>query len=140
MKLYPGGSIRSPEWQAIRKEIGERSGWECEACKAPHGDVICRGAFKGRAVYMLKDGGTFDEETGERLGTFHMDDLRSPRMVTIILTVAHVDGDETNSDRENLRHWCQLHHNRHDAKSRAVNAARTRRSRLAIAEFFEDET
>lgn len=126
MAKYPGGSIRSPEWLAIREHIGARSGWCCEACKAPHGQLVCRGKIAGRAVYMVENGDTFDEDTGERLGCFHLYDLAQPRWVKIVLTVAHVDGDETNSADENLKHWCQLHHNRHDAKSRAANAAITR--------------
>ena len=38
-KLYPGGSLRSPEWLAIRKRILERSGSECEvpSCSAENG-------------------------------------------------------------------------------------------------------
>lgn len=129
MAKYPGGSIRSPEWQAIRRQIGDRSGWKCEDCGAPHAELVCRGKISGRGVYMIESGDTFDENTGERIGRLHLYDLEAPRWVKIILTVAHVDGDETNSDPNNLKHWCQLHHNRHDAKSRAVNAAATRRAK-----------
>lgn len=32
MKLYPGGSIKSPEWQAIRERIRIRASNCCEKC------------------------------------------------------------------------------------------------------------
>lgn len=130
MAKYPGGSIRSPEWLAIRERIGQRSGWKCEACQAPHGELVCRGKVEDRGVYMVESGDTFDEDTGERIGCLHLYDLAAPRWVKIVLTVAHVDGDETNNDDENFKHWCQLHHNRHDAKSRAANAAITRAEKV----------
>jgi hypothetical protein len=42
-------------------------------------------------------------------------------LTKIILTVAHLNHDETDNRPENLAHLCQLHHNRHDAKHRAAN-------------------
>lgn len=129
MKLYPGGSIRSPEWLAIREQVGQRSGWKCEACKAPHGEIVYRGKLDGRDVYMLEHGDTFDADTGEHIGCVHLYDLEPGSCLKIVLTVAHFDGDPTNNDLGNLRHWCQLHHNRHDAKDRAKNAATTRRGK-----------
>lgn len=38
MPLYPGGSIRSPQWRAIRVGILIRADWRCEACGAKTGD------------------------------------------------------------------------------------------------------
>ena len=46
MALYPGGSIKSPEWRAIRERIGKRSGWKCETCGAPHMTMIARGTYR----------------------------------------------------------------------------------------------
>lgn len=66
MKLYPGGSIRSPEWRAIV----ERSGWQCEACKAPHRALIYHGEHDDAGTYMVLDdrhGTVFDAETGDVL-------------------------------------------------------------------------
>ena len=48
--------------------------------------------------------------------------------IRIVLTVAHLNHDETDNRPENLAHLCQLHHNRHDAKRRAANA-KARRER-----------
>lgn len=129
MHLYPGGSIKSPEWQEIRERIGERSGWKCEACGVPHKVRVCRGVINGRHIYMLEDGNFFDEDTGEQLGRAKLHDMAQHRWVLIILTVAHFDQDETNNADENLLHWCQLHHNRHDVDQRKENAAATRRAK-----------
>jgi len=41
----------------------------------------------------------------------------------VILTIAHLDHDPQNSDRDNLRAWCQRCHNTYDAPYRAKNRA-----------------
>jgi hypothetical protein len=51
------------------------------------------------------------------------------RPIKIILTVAHLNHDEADTRPENLAHLCQLHHNRHDAKHRAVNRTNNRKAR-----------
>ena len=47
----------------------------------------------------------------------------------VVLTVAHLDHDTTNSAPENRRALCQLCHLRHDARHHADSAAATRRQR-----------
>jgi cytochrome c1 len=42
------------------------------------------------------------------------------RPIHIILTVAHLNHDETDNQPEYLAHLCQRCHNRHDAKHRAA--------------------
>lgn len=39
----------------------------------------------------------------------------------VILTIAHLDHTPENCEPENLRAWCQLHHNRYDAPFRVAN-------------------
>ena len=130
MALYPGGSIRSKEWQAICKRIGERSGWRCETCGAPHMTVIARGSYGGRDTYMVVDTGqVFDAETGLRMATMKLSAFGAYRVLKIVLTVAHLDHDESSEDDANLAHLCQRHHLRMDAKHHQRNAARTRRNR-----------
>lgn len=133
-QFYPGGSIRSPEWLAIVERIGERSGWRCEQCKAPHKATIYRGEHDDAGAYLVTKnawevGDVFDAETGELLRHAHVDQFDG-HPVTIILTVAHLDNDLVDHSDANLRHWCQLHHNRHDAKSRAANASVTRDAKV----------
>ncbi len=111
MKRYPGGSINSKEWKAIRADILARASHNCEGspewpnCRAinynPH------------------------PETGSK----------------VILTIAHLDHNPTNSDYNNLKAWCQRCHNKYDQPHRQKNAARTRRSKLGktidILDFIE---
>jgi hypothetical protein len=130
LALYPGGSIKSPEWRAIRKRIGERSGWRCETCGAPHMTIVARGSYGGRDAYMIVDTGeVFDAETGLKMAVMKLSAFGAYRVLKIILTTAHLNHDETDCRDENLAHLCQRHHLRLDAKHHARNAARTRRNR-----------
>jgi len=94
MKRYPGGSIRSKEWQAIRADVKERSGDVCEGSPA-YPD--CKA--KNKEPHPVTGG-----------------------MVT--LTVAHLDHMPENSDLDNLKHWCNRCHNTYDAPHRAENRRR----------------
>lgn len=114
MALYPGGSIRSPEWLAIRERIRNRAGDKCEQCG------VANGAWGWR----------------DRDGIFHLadqsaGDLNEGICIRIVCTTAHVDGKLTDHSDDNLRFWCQRCHNRHDAPSRRVNAAITIHDRKA---------
>ena len=62
---------------------------------------------------------------------------RKCKRVKIVLTIAHLDHNPTNSASENLRAWCQKCHLTYDAKHHAANAAETRRKRKAIRDLFE---
>lgn len=109
MALYPGGSIASPEWQAIRAEIRERSLDRCEGSPA--------------FPECLVPNGSVHPVTGS----------------IVVLTVAHLDHDPGNNDPANLRHWCQLCHNTYDAPKRRANAARTFRASKASGDLFCDD-
>lgn len=88
------------DWKAISLSIRERAGWCCEGSPA---FPTCRAANGG------------------------------PHPVTgskVVLTVAHLDHDESSRDPANLRAMCQRCHLTYDAKHHAANAARTRRSRI----------
>ena len=101
MIRYPGGSICSPEWQAIVKQIRRRSGNQCEGDRlGVHPD--CR-AVNGQPHPI----------TGAR----------------VVLTVAHLTHDESETDFELLAHGCQRCHNAYDAPHRAKT--RSQRKRLA---------
>lgn len=139
--LYPGGSIKSPEWRAIRSRIGERSGWKCETCGAPHMTIVARGTYNGRDAYLVIDTGhVFCAETGLKIAEMRLSDFNAKKVLKIVLTVAHLNHDETDSRDENLAHLCQRHHLRLDAKHHARNAARTRRRRggqMDVEDFLE---
>ena len=80
LHLYPGGSLRSPEWLAIRARIMRRAGWCCEGTPA-HPDCRVRDGLR-------------HPETGSR----------------VVLTVAHMDQDPTHNHDSNLRALCQRCH------------------------------
>lgn len=126
MAKYPGGSIRSPEWLAIRERIRARAGNCCEECGVKNHALGGRGRDGawhaalpvGEKLLRLewpKPGDTAMCEGGV---------LR--RIIRIVCTVAHVDGKLDDHSDDNLRFLCQRCHNRLDAKSRAINAAITR--------------
>ena len=99
--------LYGPDWKAISLEVRETAGWRCQ-------------------------------------GTPQFPDCRAaqgePHPVTgskVVLTVAHLDHDETNHDRTNLRALCQKCHLTYDAKHHAANAARTRRSKMAQSDLVD---
>lgn len=99
----------------------------CERCFACNGDVIARGEADDAGTYMTERGYVFDAETGAHLGMARGSEYEG-RGVRVVLTVAHLDHDESNNDPSNLRALCQLHHLRHDARD---NASRRRTNAAA---------
>jgi hypothetical protein len=99
MKLYPGGSIHSKEWKTFRAQILQRAE---DACEGTPQHPECRAA-----------NGEPHPETGGK----------------VVLTIAHMDHDESHADPERCRALCQRCHNKWDASHRRANAARTRRQR-----------
>ena len=86
------------DWKALSLSIRERAGWQCEGSPGIYPD--CRAA-----------NGKPHPVTGSR----------------VVLTVAHLDHDESSSDSANLRAMCQRCHLTYDARHHAANAAATRR-------------
>lgn len=118
MALYPGGSIRSPEWLEIRARIQARAGDRCEGCGIANGAIgyrDSRGRF--RPTPDLPPGVLVKGRMRQVRRTFR-----------VVCTTAHVDGELFDHSDGNLKFWCQRCHNGHDAKRRAVNAAATRRN------------
>lgn len=77
--------------------------------------------WKAFARALKESVGWVCEGCGARHGRRHPE-TRS----VVVLTVAHLNHRPRDDRRENLRVWCQLCHNRHDARHRALNAIRTR--------------
>jgi hypothetical protein len=96
-KLYPGGGTHSKEWKAFRASLLDRAG---NACEGTPMHPECRAA-----------NGNPHPETGSK----------------VVLTIAHMDHDESHADPERCRALCQRCHLRWDAKHHAANAALTRR-------------
>ena len=55
----------------------------------------------------------------------------------VVLTIAHLDHDETVSDPLRLRAWCQRCHITYDAPRKAKELKERRRAKLAAADLFE---
>lgn len=110
MKLYPGGSITSQLWRDIKAWVRLRSGDRCEGSPAYPN---CRA------------------KNGE------------PHPITgsiVVLTVAHVNHDLSRNGPEDLRHWCQLCHNTHDAPMRAENRKKTAAEKQIEDDARKEET
>jgi len=107
--LYP------KNWRAISQRIRfERAAGRCEF----------NAALTGRA---MNDADRCAAEHGK------------PHPITgsnVVLTVAHLDHDETSDDEENLCAGCQRCHLTYDAKHHAKNARATLRARKAIGDLF----
>lgn len=123
---YPGGSIRSPEWMAIREAIGNRAGWCCEECGVRHGAIGLRlpdDSFLDLAGFAPGDLVPIIVDKGGCLIDMEF------KVIRVVCTVAHRDWGLDDHRPENLAFWCQLHHNRHDGPERGKNAAATRAAR-----------
>lgn len=109
-KNYPGGSIRSKVWKEFRASLLERAGFRCEGTPQ---NPDCRAA----------DG--------------------EPHPITgskVVLTIAHMDHDESHADPERCRALCQRCHLQWDALHHKANAARTRHGKRAVFDLVEDIT
>lgn len=134
-KLYPGGSSRSPEWQAIRETVKQRAGNKCERCGVKNHAIGGRdpsGKFhraqpsgQGSLRMHWPELGTYGWCTGWRSGPL--------RIIKIVCTVGHESHDESCTDLEQLKFWCQRCHLAHDQKHHTANAKRSRRDALTKA-------
>jgi hypothetical protein len=117
------------EWEAISLAIRERAGNKCEWCNVPNGAVGARDRRgEWHDAHAIEHMNSTDGEIA--FGEF-------PRMVKIILTVAHLGtphADGTPGDKhdkmdcrpENLAALCQRCHLNYDRDEHMANAARTR--------------
>lgn len=132
---YPGGSLRSPEWLAIRNAILHREVNACQRCRLPNRRWIARGIGEDKGTFMYRDEevivagrdgdvvgfsylGVYLEDTGVYIDEGMEPFFEFEKTIQIILTIAHLDHDPRNNDPDNLAALCQLHHCRYDAKVR----------------------
>jgi len=115
-----------PNWKReIRPRIMKRANNTCEyeGCTFKHLQLVYRGK-KNNRIYWYN---TLDEAIKE-CGEFLV--FKDP--VKVVLTIAHLDHDETNwnvSD-DRLKAMCQLHHCRYDAKEKYRRVHKTIESKL----------
>lgn len=131
--LYPA------DWSEISARIRAREGNRCKWCN------VSNGALGGRD----ENGHWYEAHPlGERMLSLEWPKPgdygwcsrnghgRELRIVRIVLTVAHLDHDETNCADDNLAALCQRCHLTYDAKHHARNAAETRRKAMQTADLF----
>lgn len=104
--LYPGGGTHSKEWKAFRASLLDRAG---NCCEGTPQRPECRA-----------ENGKPHPETGSK----------------VVLTIAHMDHDESHADPDRCRALCQRCHNAWDAPMRRKNAAATRKARLADGDLL----
>lgn len=129
MAKYPGGSIRSPEWFAIRERIRGRAGDCCEECGVRN--YAIGGRLRSGDFLPNEPSGTDGmrltwPKVGEETWLGPAGDRHYVKVIRIVCTVAHVDGKLDDHSDANLRFWCQRCHLRHDAAQHRANAAITR--------------
>lgn len=105
----------------IRPRIMARANNTCEfpGCDFKHGETVWAVKFRGRTTGWYRDFHEADSKPKTiegKLGKI----IPNPKSVKVVLTIAHLDHDETNHDvpDERLMAMCQLCHLRYDAKEK----------------------
>lgn len=115
-KKYP------PNWKTeIRPRIMERANNRCEfeGCDFEHGEFVWSVKYKGKVQGWFRD----KAEAEKQPKSFEIkkgEVVPNPKKVKVVLTIAHLDHDETNHDvkDDRLKASCQLCHLRYDAKEK----------------------
>jgi 5-methylcytosine-specific restriction endonuclease McrA len=121
------------DWKAISLRIRERDGQTCKWCGVPNGAIIRR--LEDGESYTYYGQYTTKAEWGAKWARLR------PKVIRVVLTVAHINHDTADNSNGNLVALCQRCHLRHDAKYHAQNAARTRRekNRASVAACGQQE-
>lgn len=108
-------------WKELRKQVLKRAKDKCEFC-----------GLKNYAIGYREKDGTFTE--CETIGEQEDAIYNGERIITIVLTVAHLDHDETNHDvkLERLAALCQRCHLRYDVQEKK----KRKKDKKAIARLF----
>lgn len=124
---YPGGSIRSPEWLAIREAIRERAGDRCEECgvkngavgiRLPSGEFLELGPLWRPGEVAAIEFSLLPLSTDMAQLAMKGAAMYSTKVVRIVCTTAHFDNDLVDHSLGNLRFWCQRCHLGHDQAMR----------------------
>lgn len=114
-------SLYPKEWPAISLRIRERAQWRCEWCGVPNGAIGARD--KHGVWHNENDIHHMNSDCGyELFGKF-------PKMIKIVLTVAHIGPDKHNKmdcRDEVLAALCQRCHFSYDLEDHIAHAKETR--------------
>lgn len=121
-KKYP------PNWRSeIRPRIMKRANNTCEfdGCDFKHLEMVWSVKKNGKTLGWFRDfeeanklPKSFESKRNKKTGKVEV--IPNPKKVRVVLTIAHLDHDETNHDvkDERLKAACQLCHLRYDAKEK----------------------
>lgn len=117
-----------PNWKTeIRPRIMERANNTCEfeGCDFKHLEYVWSVKYSGKVTGWYRDFEEADShptsgESKYNYKTKRTENVPNPKKVKVVLTIAHLDHDETNMDvkDERLKAACQLCHLRYDAKEK----------------------
>lgn len=108
-----------PYWNTVARIIKTFADWECQECGRP-----CLRPEQDWFHFCHRlglVGSCWYDETYEEI-----DGKNVEKKGRFILTVAHLDQNPGNNNRENLKALCSVCHLRHDAPFNGKKAARTR--------------
>lgn len=103
-KKYP------PNWKQIRQRILERADNKCECCGLENHSKVISYRFNNTTFWV-----SIEKWFNDQLK------MISYKEVRVVLTVAHLDHDETNHNvtDDRLKAMCQLCHLRYDAEEKS---------------------
>ncbi len=116
-KRYP------PDWKTrIIPEIIARAGNKCECCGLQNKAIVFAAKFWVREVNRYKHRTFWFSRKEDAVREAGYDRLVKP--VKVVLTIAHLDHDETNwqVSLERLKAMCQICHLRYDAKEKYLRS------------------
>lgn len=121
-------SLYHPEWQSVRRQILDQADHRCEWCGAPNRET---GDHDNSGKWWSTDDivSMFGVDGEDIYETFP----RSSKLVTIVLTTAHLCHDKMCIDPTHLRALCQRDHLALDRPHHLVLQAENRRKRRIAA-------
>ncbi|MGE5569819.1 MAG: hypothetical protein ACM3S5_12345 [Rhodospirillales bacterium] len=127
---------RGPHWQTTRERILKRAGNKCEQCRKPNGKMVFT-VCCGSTMYWARVGSSrWRNHRGAVTPVrtiLRAIPTRKPRMIRVVLTIAHLDHTPGHDDDNNLRAWCQWCHLHHDQPHHIETRAATRVRKLDAA-------
>jgi hypothetical protein len=123
LSLYPGGSITSPEWLELRRQVEARAGDCCENCGVENhalGGRTASGEFV--KALPLGDNGLriLWPRQGDEAWCRNSGEPVILKITRITCTVIHLDGQLVDHSMGNLRFWCQHCSAHHEAQLQKV--------------------
>jgi len=163
MPIKPENRARYPkDWPALSMAAKERAGWKCQhpGCTARqyavgHWELTgARGATPGIWTWRPTCGNGPHDAAGQGLdwpslqrftfaearqfaANFGWDqEADEPKLIVIVLTVAHLNHEPEDCRPENLAAMCQRHHLAYDHDHHRANSQATRRAKAGTLELF----